>query len=175
MRPVGILNTPTHLIIRVELDSRVWLVDVGFNSCNPTGPIEIGNTEEQVLSHDVRRLIRNDYGHLLQVKIPGNEEWISCYEFREDPVFPIDCELSNWWACTQPDYAFVKNLVASIVTPKSRYFLVNTTFTIRNIDGTTEKTEISIEEIPNILLKYFLLDIPNDTKFKCFVNGATNN
>ena len=94
------------------LDSR-WLVDVAFTACNPTGPIRI-SSDEQVFSHDMRRVIINEKGlYLHQVKFPMSTDWISCYTFIGDEVIPIDCALSNHWANTNPIHRFVSNLVGS--------------------------------------------------------------
>lgn len=165
--PETILTGTTHLVLRVELDGKRWLVDAGFGTMLLTEILDIDIRTEQETRYDYRRIIctqEGRYNH--QVRFFGTSEWLNCYTFTQDEIFPIDCEMYNWWTSTYPESKFVKNIIASMVRDDKKYALLNTTLITRHIDGTTTKENFENEEIYAILSTYFNLRIDSQTKFE---------
>src|SRR5574337_1757624 len=57
-QPDAAITARTHMLLRVEVDGRPWLADVGFGGNTPTGPLEFVPDVEQATPHEPFRLIR---------------------------------------------------------------------------------------------------------------------
>jgi N-hydroxyarylamine O-acetyltransferase len=165
----GVPTTPTHLIVRVEIDGKFYICDVGFCNCTPTEPIEM-SPNEQVTSHDTRRIITytDECGYeqyMMQVKFKRSLDWMNCYIFKDDEIIPIDIELANWWTSTSPQHKFTKNLIVSNVGKDCRHILVDDVLTIRYIEGSTERISVNNDNVCDIMKSYFYLHFPEGTTF----------
>lgn len=165
----GVPTTLTHLVIRVEINGKFYICDVGFCNCTPIEPVEMSENE-QVNSYDTRRIIRyiDETGceqYLMQVKFKRSIDWMNCYCFKDEEVLPIDIELASWWASTSPKHKFAKNLIIANVAEKCRYILVNDILTIRYVDGSSERLPVNNENVLDMLKSYFHLHFPQGTSF----------
>lgn len=129
------VRTPlTHMILRVDLEGRPWLADVGFGAIGATAPIALDTFEEQASPHEPRRLVRLDEHRLMhQTKLGA--DWVDVFEFTLEPQGPLDFELGNWFSCTHPKAHFRNNLVVTRVDGTRRHILANHEYTVRELDG----------------------------------------
>ncbi|HYC71874.1 MAG TPA: arylamine N-acetyltransferase [Opitutaceae bacterium] len=158
------LRTPlTHLVLRVDLDGRPWLVDVGFGSVGPTAPIALDSAVEQASPHEPRRLLR--LGDRLMHQARLGDEWVDVYEFTLEPQAPLDFELGNWFSCTHPKAHFRNNLVVTRVDGPRRHILFNHEYVVRELDGRAEKRPVtSRADLLALLAGPFGLRLPRDTR-----------
>ena len=98
----------THLFLRVHLADGDWLTDVGLGGASLTGAIPLEFDRELATPHELRRLVR-EAGRLFHQLWTGTE-WTDCCEFTLDEVFPIDCEVANWWTSASPASHFKTNV-----------------------------------------------------------------
>lgn len=160
------LRTPlTHMVLRVDLEGRPWLVDVGFGAVGPTAPIALDSFEEQSSPHEPRRLLRLTDGRLMHQAKLGTE-WVDIIEFTLEPQGPLDFELGNWFSCTHPNSHFRKNLVVTRVDGPRRRILSNHEYLVREPDGRVAEHALifSRAEMLGLLDRAFGLRFPPGTR-----------
>lgn len=105
-----IMPARTHLFLRVHLEGGDWLTDVGMGGASLTGAIPLKFGAELATPHETRRLDRDGSGRMFHQMWTGTE-WADCCEFTFDEMFPIDCEVANWWTSASPASHFKANVV----------------------------------------------------------------
>lgn len=154
----------THMVLRVEIDGRPWLVDAGFGSVGASGPIALDTEAEQTTPHEPRRIVRR--GDYLVHQVRSGADWGDVYQFTSDEVPPIDYEIANWYSNKHPRSHFQHNLIATRVLPEGRAAIFNREFIRRTRDGVAHKQEIrSPEELLGLLAEHFDLHFPAGTRF----------
>jgi N-hydroxyarylamine O-acetyltransferase len=109
--PRDIMPARTHLFLRVHLAGGDWLTDVGMGGASLTGAIPLEFGRELPTPHETRRLERDATGRLFHQMWNGTE-WMDCCEFTLDEMFPIDCEVANWWTSASPASHFRTGVIA---------------------------------------------------------------
>jgi N-hydroxyarylamine O-acetyltransferase len=154
----------THVFLRIDLDGRSYLADVGFGSRSLLVPLVLEFDHEQSGSIEPRRLIQR--GHLVVHQTLHDGAWADVYQFTLDPAPFVDFEIGNWFTSTHPQSRFKQNLVAARAGPGCRYALLNRELIIRHTDGRTEKRTLTTpDELLAVLVEYFGLHFPTGTRF----------
>ncbi len=158
------VGTPlTHTILRVELDGRSWLVDVGFGAVGSTGPLAMDTSEPQETPHDQRRLVPDGDGLVHQVR--HGDTWGDVYRFSLTPPPAVDFEVGNWYSCTHPRAHFTNNLVVTRVRGAERLIVFNREFTVRHADGSATRQDIATpHELRALLIEHFGLHLSSDAR-----------
>ncbi|MGP3941908.1 arylamine N-acetyltransferase family protein [Streptomyces sp. 6N106] len=114
----GKLTAPLcHLALKLRVDGRSWLVDVGFGR-NSRYPLCLGAEEVQADPHGRFQVsAANDGG--FDVRANGT------LQYR---VYDVPCRVSDfgptlWWYRTAPDSPFLQNLFCSLPTENGRVTL----------------------------------------------------
>jgi N-hydroxyarylamine O-acetyltransferase len=163
-QPEDAITARTHMLLRVEVESRSWLADVGFGGNTPTGPLEFAPDVEQATPHEPFRLIRRDDSDW-RLQLFAVDAWQTLYRFDLQPQFPADYCVSNYWTSTNPDSHFVTGLTAARAPAGRRLALRNRQFTERTTDGATiKRTLATAAEIRAVLQNQFLILLPGDPK-----------
>ncbi|MFI6004283.1 arylamine N-acetyltransferase [Streptomyces sp. NPDC051366] len=123
-----------HLALRVRLEDRDWLIDVGFGK-NSRFPLETGSAEVQKDPHGDYRVTRPEEG-FLQVHLNGEIQ----YRLDERPVRIEDFYPTLWWYRTAPDSVFLHNLICSIQNEGGRV-----TVNGRELTRTDENGTVTVE------------------------------
>ncbi|WP_447758636.1 arylamine N-acetyltransferase family protein [Sphingopyxis fribergensis] len=158
MLPDDAPPTPrTHMVVRVTLDGRPWLADVGFGAAVPPAPLAMDSEEAQPTRHESYRIVR--HGDAWQVAASIEGEWRTLY--RLDHVSPpaIDYELGNWYTSAHPDSHFRHQLIAARTTAEARYGLRDNRLTTRLTDGRIDRRYLTADEIERALSEIFLLPV----------------
>lgn len=158
MLPDEAPETPrTHMVVRVTIDGRPWLADVGFGAAVPPQPLAMDSEEPQPTRHESYRIVRQ--GDAWQVAALIESEWRTLY--RLDPVSPppIDYELGNWYTSAHPDSHFRRQLIAARTTAEARYGLRDNRLTTRLTDGRIDRRYLTADEIERTLSEIFLLPV----------------
>ena len=153
-----------HLMLRVDIDAKSWLVDVGFGGLSPLKPLELFTDKEQYGTPETRRIVRSvEGGFMHQVKLDGT--WNDLQFFTLQETYPIDWKVSNWYTSTYPDMIFSRAVIVSIVRGDERYNLMDKKLTIRKFDGTASEVRelMSHAELIQVLRQYFGLVFPEET------------
>ncbi|WP_240805473.1 arylamine N-acetyltransferase [Streptomyces sp. A1547] len=123
-----------HLALRVRLEDRDWLIDVGFGK-NSRFPLETGSAEVQKDPHGDYQVTRPEEG-FLQVHLNGEIQ----YRLDERPVRIEDFYPTLWWYRTAPDSVFLHNLICSIQNEAGRV-----TVNGRELTRTDENGTVTVE------------------------------
>lgn len=107
--PRDIQPARTHLFLRVHLEDGDWLTDVGMGGASLTGAIPLEFDRELPTPHEPRRLVRD--GERMFHQLWTGTEWADCCEFTLNEMFPIDCEVANWWTSASPASHFKARVV----------------------------------------------------------------
>lgn len=147
----------THMVVRVTLDGRPWLVDVGFGATVPPAPLAMDSEEPQPTRHETYRIVR--YGDIWQVAARIGNDWAMLYRIEDKPPPAIDYELGNWYTSAHPDSHFRRQLIAARTTAEARYGLRDNRLTTRLVDGRIDRRYLTADEIERALAEIFLLPV----------------
>ncbi len=145
----------THQVLRVTVDGRPWLVDVGFGSSVPPAPLRLDVTEEQPTSKETYRTLDFGLGRLVQAELNGR--WQSLYVITPEPVLDGHFEIPNWFTATHPNSHFRTRLIVTRAAPEARYALLENRLTIRRPDGTSDVSELDADGLERALVELFRL------------------
>ena len=173
LRPRDFTPPRTHLFLRIGIDGRFHIADVGVGGISPTKSLPLTEDTPERNAHDSRRLIRE--GGLLVHQVSFGGDWTDVYEFTLEEMPPIDRELANWFTSTHPQSHFKNNLIAARATSDGgRLSLLNFEFTTRRNDGTSDVRVLASEsERLDVLARHFALRLPPDTRFPAAGSAAT--
>ncbi|MBB6186758.1 N-hydroxyarylamine O-acetyltransferase [Rhodanobacter sp. MP7CTX1] len=158
-QPADAITARSHMLLRVELEDRSWLVDVGFGGMTLTGVLQLEQRLEQVTPHEPFRLLECDGDWYMQARLPAG--WKTLYRFDLQQQYPIDYLASNYFLSTHPDSHFVTGLTAARAEPGRRLALRNREFALHTANGeTTRRMLRSATEIREVLENDFLIRLP---------------
>lgn len=147
----------THMALRVVVEGRPWLVDVGFGGNAPVEPLALDTREPQLTSHETYRVMPSDEGLLLQALI--GQEWLPLYDLSMQPQLPVDFELPNWYTATHPSSHFRHQLSVARTTLEARYALRDARLTVRTPAGEQIRRELGVNELETVLRDTFGLPV----------------
>jgi N-hydroxyarylamine O-acetyltransferase len=176
-RPRDFVPARTHLLLRVELEGKSWLVDVGVGALTLTSAIELVPDLRQDTPHEPRRILREGEWSGLELRAPDarlfhqayfTDAWHDVYEFTLEPMPEVDRELGNWYTSQHPQSVFRERLMAARASSDGRVSLLNRELTLRRHDGTSESRIVgSAEALLDVLAEHFGLCFPRGTRFTC--------
>ncbi len=180
-RPRSVTPARTHLFLRVELDGRTRLVDVGVGALSLTSSIELVLDTPQETPHETRRIVATGEWDGLERRSPDarlyhqvrlGDAWEDVCDFTLEEMHPIDRELGNWYTSAHPESHFGSRLVVARATETGRVSLLNWELKRRDASGDAEtRTLESEEERLAVLRDEFGLDFPEGTRFPLFGEG----
>jgi len=110
-----------HMLLRVDVDERPWIADVGFGGQTPLEPMPLEDGV-RVRQHGVEYSLQRDAHHwMLTMHCDGESE--EMYEFSGAPHTAADVEMANWYTSTHPESIFRNTLTIQRVTPEERLIL----------------------------------------------------
>lgn len=148
----------THMVVRVRVGGRPWLVDVGFGSAVPPAPLAMDCETPQPTAHERYRVER--HGPQWSVRIEIDDQWSPLYVIDDVAPPPIDYVVGNWYTSTHPDSHFRHQLVAARTTATERLALRDNRLTIRHADGAVERQYLTADAIEVALDQLFGLSVP---------------
>ncbi len=166
-RPRDFTPPRTHMFVRVWLEGRPWLADVGVGGLSPTAALRLDVEDEQATPHEPRRIVREDDRLFHQARL--GDTWADVCEFTLEQMPPIDREVANWFTSAHPQSHFKNRLVvARAAADGVRHTLLNHELTFRRADGSAEHHRIETPpELLAILDEVFELRLPAGTRIEC--------
>jgi N-hydroxyarylamine O-acetyltransferase len=150
----------THMALRVGIEGRPWLADVGFGGRVPTSPLRMDEARPQETRHESFRVLPFGPSLLVQASLEGT--WRSLYELSPEPQEDVDLELPNWFTSTHPQSHFRHRLSVSRATPEARQSLLDGRLTVRTIDGRIDRRVLDAAGIEEVLVRMFGLPVAPD-------------
>ena len=148
-----------HRIMRVEIDGVSYIADVGVGCVTPEKPLKLIENEETEI-RGVTYIFKKDpfLGWVLNFK--KDKDWRQLYSFTEEEQIEADFIQPNFYCQYHGDSIFNKEKMIAIRTEAGKYTLDGNIFKIHDTAGNiTEIKEYAEHEIPDILKKYFGIDL----------------
>ncbi|WP_104202819.1 arylamine N-acetyltransferase family protein [Billgrantia saliphila] len=147
----------THMLLRVSVDGRPWLADVGFGGNVPAAPLALDIDVPQPTQHGTYRLI--PVGEERQLQLRLGQAWAPLYQLSPQPQLAVDYELPNWYTSTHPSSHFLHQLSVARTTPEARYALKNARLTVRLPTGEETQRSLGLDELEATLRGTFGLPV----------------
>lgn len=145
-----------HMLLRVEIDGRPWLADVGFGAEGLLEPIPLQDGI-RVSQGGIDYSLRRDAHHWILVMHYG-ETSEDQYEFSEAPFTAGDVEIANYYTSTHPGSIFRHTLTIQRATPEERVILRPKVIT-RYRDGVRTDTPIEASEVRKYARELFGIEL----------------
>ena len=160
----------THLVLKVMVEGRPWIADVGFGGMTPTAPLRLVADEVQATPHGPMRLILRDAAYFLQAQVGGaavdGAAWRTLYRFDLQPQHPIDYVVGNHYVSTFAESIFRNSLKAARPLADGRLTLANNRFTEYRLDGGETVTLLEdAAAIRRVLQDRFNVTVPDSAAF----------
>lgn len=164
-RPEDALTPRSHMLLRVELDGRNWLADVGFGGLTQTAPLLLEPGLVQETAHEPFRILENDGYFRVQADVGG--EWRTLYRFDLSDHHEVDYAVTSYYLSTSPASHFVTGLVAARALPDRRHALSGNRLSVHHLGGPTERREIATAgELADTLERAFGIALPDRAAFE---------
>jgi len=162
------ITARSHMLLRIELDGRTYIADVGFGGLTLTAPLLLEPGREQATPHEPFRIVEAGDHFRLQAAIGG--DWRSLYRFDLQPQYEVDYSVTNYFLSTSPTSHFLSTVIAARAAPDRRYALRGARLSIHHLGGRTEQTEIATAaELADTLQGQLGIIIPDRTAFEARV------
>ncbi|MBB5959980.1 N-hydroxyarylamine O-acetyltransferase [Saccharothrix tamanrassetensis] len=148
----------THALLRVD---RKWLVDVGFGGGGLLTPLPFTQGAFEQQGDWTFRLDQED--DVWTLKSFQGGEWVSLYDFTEDPRTPADYAILNYYLSTNPASAFVGRLLVQRTDERARYAITDRELTVATPGGGPQKRSLTPDELATTLRDDFGLELPTAT------------
>jgi len=164
-QPDDAVTARSHMLLRVELNGRTYIADVGFGGLTLTTPLLLDPGPEQKTPHETFRIVEADDHFRLQASLGG--DWRSLYRFDLQPQYEVDYSVANYFLSTNPISHFLTTIVAARAAPDRRYALRGNRLSIHHVGGRTEQKEIATAaELADTLQGQLGIIIPDRAAFE---------
>ena len=155
----NVVTPRSHMLLRLFIDGREHIADVGFGGLTLTTPLRLEAGVEQATPHEPHRLIAAGDGYVLEACVAG--EWQALYAFDLHEQQVADFEVSSWYLCHHPQSPFVTGVIAARAAPGRRYALRNTRFAVHHTGGATERRFLrDVAEFREVLSGPLAIELP---------------
>jgi N-hydroxyarylamine O-acetyltransferase len=151
----------THLMLRVEVEGTSYLADVGFGDDGPLEPIPFEDNVVVEQGGWVYQLSERS-GKEWVLSLRKEDRWFPLYWFATEAHHHIDCEVANYFISTNSRSPFVGRVFLERIAEDWRLNLNNRTLTLRKADGTTEVSQVSDADVPDLLAKDFGIGLTDE-------------
>ncbi|MCO4864782.1 arylamine N-acetyltransferase [Cupriavidus sp. WGlv3] len=143
--PDDVPTMTSHMLLRVEVAHRSYLVDVGFGGPTPFRAMPLSEPADDGFPYRLApspAQAGTSAFHSYDLQARGDAGWIPVYRFDLTPQPPIDFEARNWYVSTHPDSVFLQRLMAARTDGGTRVTLANGELAERAPDGSVRRTHL---------------------------------
>lgn len=158
-----------HRVLRVRLDGREYLCDVGVGMPAPRRPLLFEFDTVQAQNGEEYRIIRDEINIYVVQYMSRDGGWKNLYSFNDDPCIPIDFFLPHYYCTTHPDSPFLNMTMVYIRTEQGRDVITDVydPYTAEKIQEFRRYGKDSVEKIlirrkqdfENVLNEYFKINL----------------
>jgi N-hydroxyarylamine O-acetyltransferase len=153
-------RAPTHMTLRVHVDGRAWLADVGFGSglLEPL-PFEPGVPRTQgAWTFELAEAGPRSWA--LRELQAG--EWTTRYGFDEQRLHAADVVMANHFTSTFPRSPFVGKLVVVRKDTEKIESLIDRRLTVTRADGSQDERDVTDAELGDLLRGLFTISLSDE-------------
>ena len=149
----------THMVLRVTIDGRPWLADVGFGGLGllEPMPLEEGRAVEQ---GGAIYALRRDAGLWVLSMQDRAGAVTDVYEFSDDPQTMADVEVANHYTSTHPESMFRRILTIQRTAPDGERTILRTGTLVRFRDGVSTEEVVDPSRLRAVVKEVFGVDLP---------------
>jgi len=151
------------MVLRVPIDGRPWLADVGFGGFGLLEPIPLDDGATADQGGATYTLRREEALWVLSMR--DRDGVADMYEFTEDAQTPGDVEVANHYTSTHPDSRFRRTLTIQSGSRVERT-LVRDNQLVRFREGQTMEMAVAGGELRDVVRSVFGIELP-DTPLVC--------
>ena len=162
----GPVRGRTHLTLRVQSGTGVWLADPGFGS-SPPGPLSMrryrsgGPQEVDGWIYEVAPGEEND-DEVWKLRECQAGEWVTLHRWDLAPTHPIDVVLSNHYTSTHPDSWFASVPILIRRDPDAIRSIIGRSYSIVRPGHVKERRVLTDAEFAAALTDEFALKLTTD-------------
>jgi len=143
--PETVQTMVSHMLLRVEVAHRSYIVDVGFGGPTPFRAMPLSGPADEKFPYRLAPApVDASTGafHCLDLEVAADADWRKVYRFDLTPQAWIDFIPRNWYTSTHPDSHFVHKLMAARTEGTTRLTLADGKFAEREADGRVRKQQL---------------------------------
>lgn len=150
-----------HMLLRIEVDNRPWLADVGFGGEGLLEPFPL--VEGAIVRQGgwAYRLTRNDRNEWVLATLHP-DGWFDLYDFTLDPQHHIDYVMANHYTATYPRSPFIGQIVVQRITPDAYITLQQLELKEMHPDGASRTRQLDTAEVGQQLANTFSITLTPD-------------
>ncbi len=149
-----------HHVLRVEVDGRFYLCDVGVGGIVPRRPIEMLPHTPQTQGSETYKLEQEPFfGWILYEFV--HESWRQLYSFTDEPQLGKDFTTTNYWCESSPDSLFTKGAMAALRTKEGRVTVSGNEFRVFAGDSVEVFKPKTPAAYHAALVRYFDINLPS--------------
>jgi N-hydroxyarylamine O-acetyltransferase len=162
----------THMVLRVAIDGRDWLADVGFGGFGLLEPIPLVDGAIAAQGGATYALRREN--GLWVVSMNDGASVTDLYEFTEDPQTAGDIEVANHYTATHPDSRFRRTLTIQRGNRDERT-LLRDNMIVRFRGGRTTEEPVARGQLRAVVRDLFGIELPlTALVFESYLAGASS-
>jgi N-hydroxyarylamine O-acetyltransferase len=161
MGPATVLRPVTHMLLRIAVDGREWIADVGFGGGGLLEPVLLRDGEE-ARQGDWRFRIRAEPGGGWALSSLRAGGWTDLYAFTLEERIRVDYDVMNHFTATHPRSPFVGRPVVQRTEPGGRRALVGTRLSFARPDGSGDERIVRAGELRAVLREDFGIELGGD-------------
>ncbi|MBW1595515.1 arylamine N-acetyltransferase [Streptomyces sp. JJ38] len=151
----------THMLLTVEAEGERWVADVGFGGDGPHAPVRL---REGVQTHqgDWTFSVAREDGGVWVLRTLRPEGWFDLYAFTEQPAYPPDQFVANYYVSTHPDSVFTQRPIVQRPGAHQRTTFVGDRLRLAGPNGSFEDRAVSPDELGPLLEREFGIDLTEE-------------
>jgi N-hydroxyarylamine O-acetyltransferase len=162
----GPARARTHLTLRVQAGSGVWLADVGFGS-SPPAPLSLARDRsgaQQEADGWIYALASGEENgdQVWKLRERQDGEWVTLHRWDEARAHPIDVVLSNHYTSTHPDSWFTWQPILVRRDPDAIRSILGRSYTVTRPGHVKERRDLTDAEFAAALTDEFALKLTTD-------------
>ena len=162
----GPVRGRTHLTLRVQSGTGVWLADPGFGS-SPPGPLSMrrsGASGPQEVDGWIYEVApgEDNGDEVWKLREYQAGEWVTLHRWDQAPTHPIDVVLSNHYTSTHPDSWFASVPILIRRDPDAIRSIIGRSYSIVRPGHVKERRVLTDAEFAAALTDEFALKLTTD-------------
>jgi N-hydroxyarylamine O-acetyltransferase len=145
-----------HMLLRVDVDGRPWIADVGFGGEGPVEPLPLEDGV-RVVQAGIEYSLRRD-AHHWNLSMRCGDYGEEMYAFADTPHTAGDVEIANYYTSTHPSSIFRRTLTIQRATPRERVVLRPRVITVYR-DGVRTDTPIEPAQLRRFARELFGIEL----------------
>ena len=154
----------THMLLTAVLDGETYVIDPGFGSIGPSGPVLLAPSTGPPAGGLSHVMVRDDDHWVLRARTSNG--WIDAWVTNLEDSPPVDFEVANHFTATHRDSPFVNRLMLRAIIPDGYVSVMNRDVTVHRSGVAQKSTLTTRADLSALLRTHFGFDLPEVTRLR---------